>query len=523
VSVSDKRAPFVTSAMRVATYTRISTDEEHQPFSLEAQAQRLGSYIQSQDSWQLVHRFTDQMSGSTLERPGLEAALALARAKRYDMLLVYRVDRLSRSVRGLAQVLEELDHAGVSFRSATEPFDTGTAAGRMMVQMLGVFAEFERATLIDRVIAGMERKAARGEWLGGQAPYGYRLNRDTALLEPNETEAPVARLIFDLYTKKRLGARGVANYLSNHGYRSRPGQLWSHVSVLNVLRNPAYVGKIAFRDVQYDAPHAALIEADVFAKAQRLLRQRGEDASTRRSNTTDFLLSGLVVCATCGRRYVGTAAHGRNTRYRYYTCFSRNRHGRLGCRSDVLRADLLDQAVLESLLATYADTEVVSAAIERWRSRAAEEAPDSASQLRRLEAEISGTKSAVERYYSAFENGRLSESRFGSRVDALERRLTQLRAKLAELRDPASTVEAPSKEAVRSAEEAVRDAMLHGTPGQRKALLKELIVEVRVESRDSIIPTFRLPATPVRVTETMVGRGGLEPPTSALSARRSAS
>ncbi len=521
--VSDKGSPFVTGSMRVATYTRISTDEEHQPFSLEAQAQRLGSYIESQDSWQLAHRFTDQMSGSTLERPGLEAALALARAKRYDMLLVYRVDRLSRSVRGLAQVLEELDHAGVSFRSATEPFDTGTAAGRMMVQMLGVFAEFERATLIDRVIAGMERKAARGEWLGGQAPYGYRLNRETALLEPNETEAPVARLIFDLYTKKRLGARGVANYLSNHGYRSRPGQLWSHVSVLNVLRNPAYVGKIAFRDVQYDAPHAALIEPDVFAKAQRLLRQRGEDASTRRSNTTEFLLSGLVVCAACGRRYVGTAAHGRNTRYRYYTCFSRNRHGKQGCRSDVLRADLLDQAVLESLLATYADTEVVSAAIERWRSRAAEQEPDSASQERRLQAEISGTQSAVERYYLAFENGRLTESRFGSRVDALERRLTQLRAKLHELRESTTTIEAPSKEAVRSAEEAVRDAILHGTPGQRKAVLKELIVEVRVESRNSIIPTFRLPATPVRVTETMVGRGGLEPPTSALSARRSAS
>ncbi len=143
--MSDKRSPFVGNAVRVATYTRISTDEEHQPFSLEAQAQRLGSYIQSQDSWQLVHRFTDQMSGSTLDRPGLQQAFAYARAKRYDMLLVYRVDRLSRSVRGLAQILEDLDHAGVSFRSATEPFDTGTAAGRMMVQMLGVFAEFERS------------------------------------------------------------------------------------------------------------------------------------------------------------------------------------------------------------------------------------------------------------------------------------------------------------------------------------------------------------------------------------------
>src|SRR5438309_4246475 len=413
------------------------------------------------------------MSGSTLERPGLQQALSEARLNRYDLLLVYRVDRLSRSVRGLAQILDELAQAQVTFRSATEPFETGSAAGRMMIQMLGVFAEFERATLIDRVVAGMERKAARGEWLGGQAPYGYRLNRETALLEPNETEAPVARLIFDLYTKKRLGARGVANFLSHHGYRSRPGQLWSHVSVLNVLRNPAYVGKIAFRDVQYDAPHAALIDADVFAKAHRLLRMRGEDASERRSNTTDFLLSGLVVCASCGRRYIGTAAHGRNARYRYYTCFSRNRHGRQGCRSDVLRADLLDQAVLESLLATYADSEVVSAAIERWRSRAAEQEPDSASQVRRVEAEISGTQSAVERYYSAFESGRLSESRFGSRVDALEHRLTQLRAKLGELRDSAAAVEAPSKDAVRSAEDADRDAVLYCIPGQRKPLLKE--------------------------------------------------
>src|SRR5215469_10182240 len=193
--------------MRVATYTRISTDEEHQPFSLEAQAQRLGSYIESQDSWQLVHRFTDQMSGSTLERPGLEAALAIARAKRYDMLLVYRVDRLSRSVRGLAQVLEELDHAGVSFRSATEPFDTGTAAGRMMVQMLGVFAEFERATLIDRVIAGMERKAAAGGWLGGPNPYGYRYNPTVGMLVPDESEAATVRTIFDLYVTKKLGTR----------------------------------------------------------------------------------------------------------------------------------------------------------------------------------------------------------------------------------------------------------------------------------------------------------------------------
>src|SRR5437879_6465940 len=166
------------------------------------------------------------MSGSTLDRPGLQQAFAFARAKQYDMLLVYRVDRVSRSVRGLAQILEDLDRLGVVFRSATEPFDTGTPAGRMMVQMLGVFAEFERATLIDRVIAGMERKAARGGWHGGMVPFGYRLSADHTL-ETKMEEAPLVRQIFELYADQRLGARGVASWLNERGHRSAAGRPWS--------------------------------------------------------------------------------------------------------------------------------------------------------------------------------------------------------------------------------------------------------------------------------------------------------
>ncbi len=198
--------------MRVATYTRISTDEDHQPYSLEAQASRLESYVGSQEHWTLVRSFSDQLSGATLERPGLRRALQEARAGRFDLLLVYRVDRLARSVRGLAQVLEELDQAGVAFRSATEPFDTSSPAGRMMVQMLGVFAEFERATIIDRVIAGMERKAARGGWMGGPAPYGYRIEGGELVV--NESEAPLVPRMFELYARRRLGSRAVANWLN---------------------------------------------------------------------------------------------------------------------------------------------------------------------------------------------------------------------------------------------------------------------------------------------------------------------
>ena len=210
--------------MRVAIYTRISTDEEHQPYSLEAQGVRLDSYIASQDGWEKVRTFTDQASGVSLERPALQRALAEAQAGRYDLLLVYRVDRMARSVRGLAHILEELDTAKVAFRSATEPFDTATPAGRMMVQMLGVFAEFGRATIVDRIVAGMERKAARGGWTVGGRPFGYSVDSQTGFLIPKPDEGSLVPVIFDLYANRRLGVRAIAAQLNEQGHRTKGGR-----------------------------------------------------------------------------------------------------------------------------------------------------------------------------------------------------------------------------------------------------------------------------------------------------------
>lgn len=126
------------------------------------------------------------------------------------MLLVVRVDRFSRRLSDLLDLLHELDEAGVAFVSATEPFDTSDPVGRMLVQLLGVFAEFERETIIDRVINGMTAKASKGKWPGGTRPYGYYVDRDTQKLVPHETEAALLRDIFRLYTQERIGTRGVA-------------------------------------------------------------------------------------------------------------------------------------------------------------------------------------------------------------------------------------------------------------------------------------------------------------------------
>lgn len=215
------------SEVRVGVYVRRSTDDEHQPYSIEAQDTRLVAYIGSQPGWRQAARFADDASGAGTYRPGLQRALTAARAGVIDVLLVYRVDRLTRSLRDLVTLLDDLDQAGVAFRSATEPFDTATAMGRMLVQMLGMFAQFERDTIIDRVIAGMERKAAAGKWKGGRRPYGYQVDPATSTLITDQDEAAVVRLIFGLYARDRLGGKTIARTLNDRGHRTTTGGTWS--------------------------------------------------------------------------------------------------------------------------------------------------------------------------------------------------------------------------------------------------------------------------------------------------------
>ncbi len=488
--------------MRVATYTRISTDEAHQPYSLEAQATRLGSYIASQDDWSLVRQFSDQASGASTERPELTRALTEARAGRFDLLLVYRVDRFARSVRGLATLLEQLDSAGVAFRSATEPFDTATPAGRMMVQMLGVFAEFERSTIIDRVIAGMERKAARGEWCGGSRPYGYAIDPASGHLVPVETEEPVVKAIFDRYTRGRAGLKTVANWLNTRGHRTKSGRPWNHMAVLTVLRNRAYLGEVYFRDAYHPAPHRPLVDPDTFDLAQRILATRGEDYSHRAANASDYLLAGLLTCASCGKRFVGTAAHGNRYRYRYYTCFSRQRYGTDTCNAERLPADALDTAVLNALLDTYTRTDLFETALAAGAERAGAVRAQHQAELAVVDAEAARTEEAIERYLLAFEAGTLPEAQCGQRIRTLGAKAAELRTRRAELVDLIAAAKEP--EAQRATLDAIRDHLAEtirsGEAATKKGLLQNLVHDIRVEGRHNIKPYFRLPIGPTTVT-----------------------
>ncbi len=502
--------------MRVATYTRISTDEDHQPYSLEAQAERLAAYVKSQPDWELTRRFSDQASGATTERQELKRALAEARAGRFDLLLVYRVDRFSRSVRGLAQLLEDLDAAGVAFRSATEPFDTTSAAGRMMVQMLGVFAEFERATIVDRVIAGMERKAARGGWCGGSRPFGYDVDPATGYLTPEADEAPLVPVIFDRYAHGREGARALAVWLNEAGHRTKAGRPWSHTAVLTVLRNPVYVGKVFFRDALHDGPHPHLVDEHLFDRVQALLSERGEDWSKRASATSPFLLAGLVVCARCGKHFVGTSAVGNRYRYRYYTCFTRQRYGTKYCDAERLPAEQLDAAILDALLCTYERTDLFDKAVAAARRRARSERANHEQELAVVDAGIEKAEDAIERYLTAFETGTLSESQCAKRLEGIAAKVRDLRVRREELLAAMAHAKATAPDAneIAAMRRHIEQALTTGSVPARKALLQALVHEIRVESRDRVVPWFRVPggANPkVRALARPAPPAGLEP------------
>jgi site-specific DNA recombinase len=501
--------------VRVCLYTRISTDEENQPTSLHSQRERLEAFVGSQEAWRVVAHEEDRATGTKLDRPGLQAALDLARQGKVDLLLVYRVDRLSRKVRQLAQLAEELDRAGVALRSATEPFDTGAAAGRMMLQMLAVFAEFEHATIVDRITAGIERRAKEGRWASGRVAFGYRRD-EQKLVVPDEREAPVVKRIFRLYTQDRLGTTSIARLLAEERAPA-PARGWQPAVVQWLLENEAYLGRVNWRGQSYPGLHERLVDEETFLAAQALLRERGEDLTRRRGNRSEFVLSGVIRCGRCKRAYVGMSAKGNGGVYHYYACSGRQKLGRKACDGERLSRDKLETAVLTQLAGLYRDGTLIASALQRAYDAQAADRPAIEEQQRTVAEEIRRAERSLDRYYQAFETGDLEPGKFKSRLADLEAKLEMLReqqqALASQLADPGESLD---PQALATVADRLRDTLAAGEPEQTKALLRLLIKELRVNGRSEILPTYRVVTPEVCATTSSVGRAGIEPATLGL-------
>jgi site-specific DNA recombinase len=490
-----RATPVLPTTVRVAIYTRRSTDENNQKYTIEAQTSNLKSYIKSQDGWTLVKGYSDDASGAKIDRPNLNQALMAARAGMFDVLLVYRVDRFTRRIRDLSTLLEELDKAGVVVRSATEPFDTSTPAGRMLVQMLAVFAEFEREMIIDRVVNGMERKASKGQWTLGVAPEGYIVDPDTQHLVPVDAEMPAIKEIFRLYTKDRVGCRTVAKTINTRGMRRRSGRPYNFKTVADILSNPVYIGTVLFRDVEVEDAHPGIIDREAFDLAQRLLTERGENPAAAAGAASEYHLTGKIRCPLCGRTYLGTAAHGRSRTYRYYTCWTRNRYGTDHCPAPRIDADRFDAIVLNAVNDFYTrNTDLMMEAIREAQNHHETIRAELEAELDSVRTQMAQKETAVDRYLTDYEDGKLGKDLIEQRVKKLSDDLSDLRHRRDDLQFQLdNTPGRITKAELKGLSADITKIINLGQVAQRKALCDLALDKIEINTATSIAtPTFRV-------------------------------
>jgi len=246
--------------MKVAIYTRVSTeDQAREGFSLDVQRNFLLQYAKTFD-WTVFCSVTDAevyqddgFTGSNMDRPALQRLLSDAHNKNFDLVLVYKQDRLSRKLQDLLSLLEEFDNLGIAYKSATEPFDTTTSAGKMAIQMLGSYAEFERNRLIERVFPGMVEGVKKGHWQGSRyIPYGYIHNKKDKKLEVNPEEAKIIKDIYSMYLRGRSTAQ-IAKHYDINGIKSRSGGRFQQKVIADILKNKTYIGSIVWNKFKYSS------------------------------------------------------------------------------------------------------------------------------------------------------------------------------------------------------------------------------------------------------------------------------
>jgi site-specific DNA recombinase len=506
---------------RVAFYTRISTDEDHQKYSLGAQKERLEAFCKAQygDDWRLFKVYRDTESGTHMNRPGLEEMLFDAEAGSFDTLLVFRVDRLSRKVRELAQMVDELTKYQVVLKSITEPFDTANAAGKMMLQMLGVFAEFEHATIVERTKVGMEKKAKSGRWVGGYVPFGYLLDPEKGLVI-NEEESLIVKKMFKMYAFGMEGTQTITNKLNDSGHRKRSGKKWDKRVVLNILKNPLYIGKLRWREALYEGTHDPIISEVLFDKVREIMGERVEDLNGRRfHNGDERLLTGTIKCARCKGHMVGISTRKNGRKIPYYVCTKRL--AAHDCDQDYVRADILETAIVEDIKEMFRDEQFMARIWDEANKRLASEKPDIDKEIGKVETQMAKTRASLERYFKAFEAGTMKPELCNEKVEDLNARIDELEAERKALEARRKRLELPAidKAMLSGLVDEFEEVMASGTNPQKKHLLGRMVKKVLVSDRRTLEIWYGLPNhRSVRTPGNLAPRAGLEPATRWLTA-----
>jgi len=394
--------PSETSQVRCAVYARVSTSGQAvgEFSSIDNQLESAKALIASQagNGWAATDKdYVDAgFSAATTNRPALTQLIEDVSARRVDVVIVYKLDRLSRNQRDLLELLDLFDKHGVAFKSVTQNFDTTGPMGRAMLGMLGVFAELERGMISERTRDKVMAARRRGRWTGGPPPLGYDLV-DSKLI-PNEAEAERVRGIYEAYLEHQSLTRAVqvlrdrkwtTKSWTTQGGAFRHGKPFTVASLRRLLTNPVYIGKAKCGDDVAEGNHDPILSTALWDQAQAILQQKGNDGGRRTKNRHDALLKGLLRCAACDAAMTPSYTSKGARRYRYYVCSRAQKLGWDQCPTKSLPAAAIERIVVEQTRQA-----VQNPALVRETTQAAE--AEREAQIRQLEADLRLTEREIE-------------------------------------------------------------------------------------------------------------------------------
>ncbi|EHS7220360.1 recombinase family protein [Staphylococcus pseudintermedius] len=367
----------------VGGYIRVSTERQVEGYSIEGQITQIEQYCQF-NGYELVDIYADRgISGKSMNRPELQRMLNDAKNGKLDCVMVYKTNRLARNTSDLLTIVEELHRQNVEFFSLSERMEVKNSTGKLMLQILASFSEFERNAILENIYNMQHQRALEG-YYQGNLPLGYNNIPDNKKeLMINQHEANIVKYIFESYAKGH-GYRKIANALNHKGYVTKKGNPFSISAITYILSNPFYIGKIQFakykdwnekrrkglndNPVIAEGKHAPIISQELWDKVQSRKKQVSQKPQVHGKGTN--LLTSLIFCEKCGATYAAstttnTLKDGTKKRIRYYSCSNfRNKESKV-CSANSVRADVIEKYVMDQILEIVKSDKVLKQVVER--------------------------------------------------------------------------------------------------------------------------------------------------------------
>ena len=466
----------------------MSTEEQaKEGFSINAQKEKLKQYVFAR-GWDIYDFYIDDgISGKNLkDRPEVLRLLEDVKEKKINNVLVYKIDRLTRSTKNLIELIDLFAEKGCAFNSLMESIDTSTATGRMFIKIVGIFAEFERENLAERVSFGIEQKAREGNYINCGGVYGYDYDKAVSDIVFNPDEAEMVRKIYELYLKGTSFSK-ICNWLTERNFPTKRGGRWDPSTIESILSNPLYVGKIRYglynqkeSFVVDDTRYPHIVDVETFERVQAILENRRKNTPRYYPGDNTYFLS-FLVCDDCGRRlttnqHVDTRSKNKRLNVNY-VCSSR-RHGECSCKG--FSQNKMDKAFQGYFNGLYNFSEEESAAVEISPSKEDDERAS-------LEKKLAQNNKRMEDIRLLFTQDKLSFEEYREFTGTLSIQAAQLQEDLARLTPVSSDEEEIDLVAIQDIITNLRMNWVNLTNAEKKEFMMMFVESIHVRNEAGLV------------------------------------